>query len=125
MTDPATEGAIGASTDAPNDTEPRRANVIGLGLIGGSIALALRARGWQVCGDDVDAERVHRAIELGAIDGSGVDADADITFVAVPVLSSAEQVERALSSVIDRTSFADLVMRWKENRARKIVNWDI
>jgi len=101
VTDPATEGAIGASTDAlteaRNDTGPRRANVIGLGLIGGSIALALRARGWQVWGDDVDAERVHRAIELGAIDGSGVDADADITFVAVPVLSSAEQVERALS----------------------------
>lgn len=36
-----------------------------------------------------------------------------------------EKVERALSSVIDRTSFADLVMRWKENRARKVVNWEI
>ncbi len=36
-----------------------------------------------------------------------------------------QKVERALSSVIDRTSFADLVMRWKENRARKVVNWDI
>lgn len=36
-----------------------------------------------------------------------------------------ERVERALSSVIDRTTFADLVMRWKENRARKVVNWEI
>jgi Rrf2 family cysteine metabolism transcriptional repressor len=36
-----------------------------------------------------------------------------------------QKVERALSSVIDRTSFADLVVRWKENRARKVVNWDI
>jgi Rrf2 family cysteine metabolism transcriptional repressor len=36
-----------------------------------------------------------------------------------------QKVDRALSSVIDRTSFADLVLRWKENRARKVVNWDI
>ncbi len=36
-----------------------------------------------------------------------------------------ERVERALSSVIDRTTFADLVTRWKENRARKVVNWEI
>jgi Rrf2 family protein len=36
-----------------------------------------------------------------------------------------QKVERALSSVIDRTSFADLVVRWKENRARKVVNWEI
>ena len=36
-----------------------------------------------------------------------------------------ERVERALSSVIDRTTFADLVARWKENRARRVVNWEI
>ena len=30
----------------------RRANVIGLGLIGGSIALALKGAGWNVSGDD-------------------------------------------------------------------------
>ena len=36
-----------------------------------------------------------------------------------------QRVDRALSSVIDRTTFADLVNRWKENRARKVVNWEI
>ena len=36
-----------------------------------------------------------------------------------------ERVERALSSVIDRTTFADLVIRWKEKRAKKVVNWSI
>ena len=35
------------------------------------------------------------------------------------------RVERAVSSVIDRTTFADLVTRWKEKRARKVVNWSI
>lgn len=33
--------------------------------------------------------------------------------------------ERALSSVIDRTTFADLVERWKQKRAGRVVNWEI
>ena len=36
-----------------------------------------------------------------------------------------EKVERALSSVVDRMSFADLVVRWKEKRAKRVVNWQI
>ncbi len=35
------------------------------------------------------------------------------------------RVERAISSVIDRTTFADLVSRWKEQRAKRVVNWQI
>ncbi|MDX2380062.1 MAG: prephenate dehydrogenase/arogenate dehydrogenase family protein [Acidimicrobiia bacterium] len=98
MTD---DGGEDALSDAHNRTAGdggRRANVIGLGLIGGSIGLALRARGWFVLGEDVESQHVRRAIELGAIDGEGLAADADITFVAVPVLSSPEQVDRALAA---------------------------
>ena len=36
-----------------------------------------------------------------------------------------QQVERALSSVIDKTTFADLVSRWKEKNARRVANWQI
>ncbi len=36
-----------------------------------------------------------------------------------------EEVERALSSVIDKTTFADLVSRWKEKNARRVANWEI
>jgi prephenate dehydrogenase len=76
---------------------PRRANVIGLGLVGGSIGLALRERGWHVTGDDADADRSRDAMARGVIDASGVDPDAEITFVAVPVLAIADQVKRALA----------------------------
>ena len=65
-----------------------RANVIGLGLIGGSIAAGLRARGWHVNGDDLSSSRVDDALGRGCIDTGGIDADADITFVAVPVLAA-------------------------------------
>jgi prephenate dehydrogenase len=77
-------------------TRQRRANVIGVGLIGGSIGLGLRAQGWHVSGDDLAAGRVDDALGRGCIDAAGVDPDADLTFVAVPVLAAQDCVEQAL-----------------------------
>ncbi len=77
--------------------DPRRANVIGMGLIGGSLALALRARGWHVSGDDRSESAVVEAIDRSVIDAAGLDEQAEITFVAVPVLAAEEQVKRALA----------------------------
>lgn len=74
----------------------RRANVVGLGLIGGSVALALRSRGWFVTGSDSDSSVGERAIAIGAADALGLDPGAEITFVATPVGSVVEAVERAL-----------------------------
>jgi prephenate dehydrogenase len=79
------------------ETHARQANVIGLGLIGGSISLALRELGWTVSGDDTRAPTLAAALERGVIDRAGLDPDAEITFVAVPVLSGTEQVKRALA----------------------------
>lgn len=53
--------------------------------MGGSIGLALRARGWHVSGVDADPSHAERALSLGAIDAVGDDPDAEITFVATPV----------------------------------------
>jgi prephenate dehydrogenase len=75
----------------------RRANVIGLGLIGGSLALALREAGWHVTGDDAASGRGAVAVERGVLDAVGLDPSAAITFVAVPVLGVADQVKRALA----------------------------
>ena len=75
----------------------RRANVIGLGLIGGSVALGLRRQGWHVSGEDTDTATAQTALDRGVVDRLGLDPDAEITFVAVPVLVSADQVKRALA----------------------------
>ena len=75
----------------------RRANVIGLGLIGGSIGAALRERGWTVTGDDLDPVVADRALAMEVVDAIGLDAEASITFVATPVLALADQVKRALT----------------------------
>lgn len=78
-------------------TTAQRANVIGLGLIGGSVALALRERGWHVSGDDHDPARLQTALDRSVVDSAGLAADADITIVAVPVLALVDQVKRALA----------------------------
>jgi prephenate dehydrogenase len=78
---------------------PRRAAVIGTGLIGGSIALGLRRRGWVVSGTDRDVRRAERALALGAIDRIGTDPDALVTFVAVPAGAVAEVATAALAGL--------------------------
>ncbi len=75
----------------------RRAQIIGTGLIGGSIALALRSRGWHVTGRDVDARRSERALELGVLDAVGSDDAAELAFVAVPASALEDEIHNALS----------------------------
>jgi len=75
-----------------------RANVIGTGLIGGSIGLALREQGWYVTGSDANAARAARAVELGALDAVGLDADATVTFIAVPVQAIPNAARQALET---------------------------
>ena len=77
---------------------PRRGGIIGTGLIGGSIGLALRARGWHVTGGDHEPARAARALELGALDATGLDRDAEITFVATPVRAVVDAAKQALAA---------------------------
>ncbi|HJR24984.1 MAG TPA: hypothetical protein VJ804_05890, partial [Acidimicrobiales bacterium] len=63
----------------------RRAAVVGTGLIGGSIGLALRRAGWHVTGHDADERAAATALAMGAVDALGTDPDAVVTFVATPV----------------------------------------
>ncbi|HEY5154916.1 MAG TPA: prephenate dehydrogenase/arogenate dehydrogenase family protein, partial [Acidimicrobiales bacterium] len=77
---------------------PRRALVIGTGLIGGSIGLALRREGWHVTGRDRNEASAARALALGALDAVGHDADAEVTFVATPVGAVRDQVAEMLAT---------------------------
>jgi prephenate dehydrogenase len=75
-----------------------RAAIVGTGLIGGSIGLALRRLGWHVTGRDRDHARAERAVELGALDAVGDDPHADVAFVATPVGAVAGEARRLVSS---------------------------
>lgn len=86
-------------------TSPRRAQVIGTGLIGGSLGMALRAQGWHVSGADRDPETLARALALGAIDEASVDPRAEICFIAVSPSAvatvAAEQLATSTAVVTD------------------------
>jgi len=64
---------------------PDRALIVGTGLIGGSVGLALRQRGWHVSGVDAEAGVAARAVTLGALSVEGDDPDASLVVVATPV----------------------------------------
>jgi prephenate dehydrogenase len=79
-----------------------RVAILGVGLIGGSIGLAARARaGAEVCGYDPDERACATALELGALDSAAADlrgavAGADVVFAAAPVGALARTVTLAL-----------------------------
>ena len=71
-------------------------NIVGLGLIGGSIAARLTQEGFRVQGIDPLASRQDEALKVGYISSVGLDVDAHITFVSVPVSQLTTEVEAAL-----------------------------
>lgn len=80
--------------------------VIGVGLIGGSLALALKRKGLAgtVIGIGRGAENLKDAKRLGIVDGFTQDVaegvkDADLVFVAVPVLKIGGAIKKALPSL--------------------------
>lgn len=80
--------------------------VVGLGLIGGSFARALRATGQveRILGYDADERQRRLAVDLGVVDaapGSTAEAvaDADLVLLAVPVLRTAEAMAAVLPAL--------------------------
>jgi len=83
---------------SPTETAPRRrALVVGLGLIGGSIACALHHRGWHVSGLDLDRAHGDEAATLGLVDAVGDDPEAEVVFVATPATAVAPVVTELLA----------------------------
>lgn len=88
----------------------RKAVIIGLGLIGGSIALELKKRlDYRIEGIDNTPANVHKALELGIIEAP-TDyehlTDAALVLVAVPV----NYISQVLTLVLDKIGDDTLVM---------------
>ncbi|MDP3295344.1 MAG: prephenate dehydrogenase/arogenate dehydrogenase family protein [Nevskia sp.] len=94
---------------------PIRLAVVGLGLIGGSLARALREAGAvaSVSGYDSDPAQVEAALALGVIDRAGVDAadavrGADVAVIAVPVLATAAAFAACKPGLSEATILTDV-----------------
>lgn len=75
---------------------------IGLGLIGGSVAIALRKRGFaaRLIGVEANAEHAKQALDLGLVDEvlplDSALPQADLVVLAIPVNAARELLPRAL-----------------------------
>jgi prephenate dehydrogenase len=75
--------------------------IVGIGMVGGSLGMALRERGLarRVVGVARRTETVERALALGAVDGATTDLldgvrEAELVVLATPVLTMLETTER-------------------------------
>lgn len=81
-----------------------RVAVLGVGLIGGSVGLAVRQRlGASVCGYDSSPNAMQRARQRGAVDQAAESVaeavrDAQAAFVAVPVGALPELIDKVLGA---------------------------
>lgn len=80
----------------------RHANVVGLGLIGGSVSLALQREGFTVHGFDSDPNRLREAISRGVVADDELRRDAVLGVVATPV---AQTVAAALDLLADMDGY--------------------
>ncbi|HEX9407067.1 MAG TPA: prephenate dehydrogenase/arogenate dehydrogenase family protein [Thermoanaerobaculia bacterium] len=86
-----------------------RALIAGLGLIGGSIGMALRSRGWHVTFVDPNVD-LHPAQRAGAADErvDSLRADADVIIIATP-LNVAVELLRTQDSGLRTTSVTSVM----------------
>ncbi len=84
-------------------TSAKHAHVVGLGLIGASVALALGEAGWVVTGNDTDPGVVERALASGVIASRVADAALALVIIATPAGVVAEVAHEVLSRHDDPT----------------------
>jgi len=84
----------------------RHAHVIGLGLIGSSVALALAESGWGVTGTDLDRAIVDAALSSGVISSTKQSRDVTLVVVATP----ASVVAETANAVLRDSSNASLIV---------------
>jgi prephenate dehydrogenase len=77
----------------------RRAHVVGLGLIGSSLALALAEAGWRVTGEDRDAAVEFQAREAGVVEDGALSDEHRLVAVATPASVVAETANRVLAAL--------------------------
>ncbi len=68
----------------PKTLDSCAVHIIGLGLMGGSLAMALRGKVAHITAQDIVPDVLEQALTRGVIDAAGTSAGADIVVVAIP-----------------------------------------
>lgn len=91
----------------------KKIGIIGLGLIGGSLGLALKkARNYRIIGFDLNPKNAQKALELGLVDcineTEKLLKEADIIIVATPTKASINILKEVLSQIQPQQMALDL-----------------
>lgn len=96
-------------------TAVNRITILAVGLIGGSLAKALRAKGFanEIVGWGRKEHNLKKAVELGVIDSYSLDLaeavkDTDIVVVATPTLVAADMLYRLAPLIGESTIITDV-----------------
>ncbi len=99
--------------------KPTSVGIVGLGLIGGSIGLALKAKTqFSIYGFDLDAAVAKRALEIGAIDSyvqklEDIGLQANLIFIAAPIAQTAQTIKNLLPFLSPGTIVTDVAsVKW-------------
>ncbi len=84
----------------------QHAHIVGLGLIGGSVALALRDQGWLVTGSDQIGATEASALDLGVIIGVAAHPSTSLVFICTP----AGHVVRTATEFLNRFDSESVVV---------------
>ena len=86
--------------------------IVGLGLIGGSLGLDLRARGYRVFGVSRREQTCQQAIARGVVDDASVDltllATAEVVFICTPLAAMLPTVEQLTPHLSPSTVLTDV-----------------
>lgn len=110
-----------------SETRCRQVAILGVGLIGGSLGMALRAAGgWPVIGWDRDDSAIRLGIQLGAIDAGAESAavaaaGADLVVLATPVSATIPLLESLVPFLSPHTVVTDV----GSTKARVVTSADI
>src|SRR5258708_40340687 len=98
--------------------KPTSVGIVGLGLIGGSIGLALKAKTQcSIYGFDLDCAVAKRAVEIGVIDSyiqelEDIGSQANLIFIATPIAQTVQTIKNLLPFLSPGT----IVTRSEERR---------
>lgn len=101
--------------------DSRRAHVVGLGLIGCSVALALTKNGWRVSGEDLESDILTKAQAAGLVEGS-FDDECELVIIATPAGSVIEVAQKFLSASLSSSLIVTDVAGVKSTIAEAIVD---
>jgi Rrf2 family transcriptional regulator, cysteine metabolism repressor len=90
---------------------------------GGFVESRRGAEGGYLLARSADALTVGEVVRF--VEGSQAGNDRPLRKANLPFIEMWQQVDRAISSVLDKTTFGDILRSWTEKQNKYVLNWEI